>query len=117
MTTPTALETLTVALRALGDLSAQQGMALAVFASYFGLIGWLASKVLTSIREAATRAPQTTLKVTETKTKPKKGRNGSRAGGRRVQVFWALTVASFAHTWYCESLSSSYRYTAHKVVP
>ncbi|TEB20283.1 hypothetical protein FA13DRAFT_1801065 [Coprinellus micaceus] len=90
-------DTLANELGALTTLSPQQALALGVFVSYFGLIGWLFSKVLASIQGLASRALQT---VSKAKGPSRKAKDGSRRGGVSVQVFAALTLASFAHTWF-----------------
>lgn len=57
-------------------------LALGIFASYFILIITLFALILASLRPRSTT------------------RNGTTAA---VCVFGALSVTSFAHTWYCES--------------
>jgi hypothetical protein len=91
--------TLADELGTLTTLPPQQVLALGVFVSYFGLIGWLFTKVLASIQGLASRASQT---VSKAKGPSRKAKDGSRRGGVSVQVFAALTLASFAHTWFCE---------------
>ncbi|KAJ3524846.1 hypothetical protein NMY22_g10831 [Coprinellus aureogranulatus] len=97
-----ALDALTAELHALTTLSSQQVLALGVFASYFGLIGWFFSKVLASIREAGLRGSKGASGGVGGggKSGTGKKKEGRERGGWEGKVFWALTIASFAHTWY-----------------
>jgi hypothetical protein len=62
----------------------QHLLALGIFASYFALILWLFNRVLGSIQVASSSQNQNERK------------------GFLIHLFWALTTASFAHTWFCE---------------
>jgi hypothetical protein len=66
----------------MGTLTTSHILALSVFASYFCLIFILFSTIISSIRSYA-----------NIHNHPK-----------RAVLFSGLTLASFAHTWYCEDL-------------
>ncbi|RXW20061.1 hypothetical protein EST38_g5802 [Candolleomyces aberdarensis] len=62
-------------------LAPQQLLALGIFTSYFALILWLFTRVLDSIQIASSQN--------------ERGRKSS-----LIDLFWILTAASFAHTWF-----------------
>jgi hypothetical protein len=65
----------------MATLTASQILALSIFASYFLLIFLLLYIIISSIRSHA----------------------NSQGKSQRALVFGGLTLASFAHIWYCEA--------------